>query len=209
MPRKAKFTKEDILDTALELVRKGGWAGLSVNAVAEKLGCSSMPIYSHFKNMEKLQDAVVIEGWELVKEFEKQTFTGDVWVDQAVGYVLFAKQEKVLFRCLIDSRNLEIYRKTLLSHWGSLTSQLTDYEPFKDLSEEQRQQIRYTRSKLALGLAITVSTEHGGMINSKRLITSYLKMASHAILEGFRDAPPLDEESKLELKDNLRKIRQG
>lgn len=206
MARKAKYSKEDIVDTALELVRKGGWAGLSVTAVAKKLGCSSMPIYSHFKNMEKLQDAVVIQGWELVKKYEGRTFTGDVWVDQAVGYVLFAKEEKLLFRCLIDSRNLELYRKMILTHWESLTHQLTDYEPFQDLSDEQRHQIRYTRSKLALGLAITVSTEYGGAINSSRLITRYLQMASHAILKGFRDAPPLDEVSKRELKENFRKL---
>ena len=208
MARKAKYRKEDIVDTALELVRKRGWAGLSVNAVAEKLGCSSMPIYSHFKNMEELQDAVVIKGWELVKEYEGKKYTGDVWVDQAVGYVRFAKKEKVLFRCLIDSRNLKLYRQMILTHWESLTDQLTDYEPFKDLNDEQRSQIRYTRSKLALGLAITVSTEYGGAIDSNRLINSYLKTASHAILKGFRDAPPLDEESKLELKDNFRKLRE-
>jgi len=150
----------------------------------------------------------VVEGWELVKEYEGRTFTGDVWVDQAVGYVRFAKKEKVLFRCLIDSRNLKLYRKMILTHWESLTDQLADYEPFKDLSDEQRSQIRYTRSKLALGLAITVSTEYGGAINSNRLINSYLKIASHAILNGFRNAPSLSEASKRELKENFRKLRE-
>lgn len=209
MPRKAKFSKEDIVYTALEIVRKSGWAGLSVNAVAEKLGCSTMPIYSHFKNMEKLQDAVVVKGWEMIKEYEDKSYTDDIWVDQAIGYVRFAKKEKILFRCMMDSRNLKLHRKMILIHWDNLTDQLTDYGPLKELSNEQRMRIRYARSMLTQGLAITVSMGHNGIIDSNRLIGDYLKMASHAILRGFLDAPPLGEATKEELMENLRKLREN
>ncbi|MGD9151230.1 MAG: TetR/AcrR family transcriptional regulator, partial [Desulfobacterales bacterium] len=59
MPRKTQFTAEDVVIAAFELVKEKGLAGLSAPAVAEKMGCSTMPIYSHFKNMQALEDEVV------------------------------------------------------------------------------------------------------------------------------------------------------
>jgi hypothetical protein len=52
MPRKTQFAAEDVVTAALELVRVNGLAGLSAPEVARKMGSSTMPIYSHFKNMQ-------------------------------------------------------------------------------------------------------------------------------------------------------------
>jgi AcrR family transcriptional regulator len=201
MPRKAKFTKSNVIDTAFNLVRKHGWAGLSVNAVAEQLSCSSMPIYSHFKNMEQLQDAVVIKAWGLLEEYEVKEYTGDRWVDQAIGYVRFAKKENNLFRCLIDGRNLKLHRKMLQQNWKNLSAQLTDYDGFKGLSDALIIKIRYSRYMLSYGIAIAVSMGHSEVINSNKLISSYLTSASHALLIGYQQTPQLDEATEMSLKE--------
>ena len=201
MPRKAKFTKDDVIDTAFKLARKHGWEGLSVNAVAEQLGCSSMPIYSHFKNMEQLQDAVVIKGWGLLEEYEVKEYTGDRWVDQAIGYVRFAKKENQLFRCLIDGRNLKLHRKMLQQNWKNLTAQLTDYDGFKGLSDALIIKIRYSRYMLSYGIAIAVSMGHSEIINSNKLISSYLTSVSHALLLGYPQTPQLDDVTGMSLKE--------
>ena len=205
MSRKAKFSKTDVIDTAFKLARKHGWAGLSVNAVAEKLSCSSMPIYSHFKNMEQLQDAVVIKGWSLVEEYEIKEYTGDRWVDQAIGYVRFAKKENQLFRCLIDGRNLKLHRKMQQQNWKNLTAQLTDYEGFKGLSDALIIRIRYSRYMLSYGIAIAVSMGHSEIINSNKLISSYLTSASHALLLGYQQTPQLDEVTEVSLNEYHKK----
>ena len=56
MPRKTKYSAEDVVMAAFELVREKGLAGLSAPAVAKKMGCSTMPIYSHFENMQALEE---------------------------------------------------------------------------------------------------------------------------------------------------------
>jgi AcrR family transcriptional regulator len=205
MPRKAKYSKNDIIDTAFELARKQGWAGLSVNAVAEQIGCSSMPIYSHFKNMEQLQDAVVIKGWELLKEYEDREYTGDRWVDQAIGYVRFAKKEKELFRCLIDGRNLKLHRRMQQQNWKHLAAQLTDYDGFKGLSDALILRIRYSRYMLSYGIAIAVSMGNSEIISSDKIISGYLTSASHALLIGYPQTPRLDEATEMSLKEYRKK----
>ena len=77
MPRKTKFSAEDIIRAAFELVRQKGLGGLSAPAVAAAIGASTMPIYSYFDNLEKLKDAVAIKGWHLLMEYETRHYTGD------------------------------------------------------------------------------------------------------------------------------------
>jgi AcrR family transcriptional regulator len=205
MARKPTFTKMDVIDTAFKLARKHGWTGLSVNTVAEQLRSSSMPIYSHFKNMEQLKDAVAIKGWELLEEYEDRDYTGDRWIDQAIGYVQFAKEENRLFRCLIDGRNLKLHRKMQQQNWDNLSAQLTDYDGFKGLSDALIIRIRYTRYMLSYGIAIAVSMGHSEIITSKRIISSYLTSASHALLLGYQQIPQLDEITEMSLKEYRKK----
>ena len=55
MPPKVKITKNDIIKTALELVRESGAQSLNARAVAGKLACSTQPVFSNFATMEELQ----------------------------------------------------------------------------------------------------------------------------------------------------------
>ena len=44
MPSSPKIKKDDMLQAALELVSKKGYAALNIKAVARELGCSTAPI---------------------------------------------------------------------------------------------------------------------------------------------------------------------
>ena len=48
MPSSPKIKKEDMLQAALELVSKNGYAALNIKAVAGELGCSTAPISWQF-----------------------------------------------------------------------------------------------------------------------------------------------------------------
>lgn len=58
MPPKPKFTKEEIVFAAKEIVREKGLSALTAREVAEKLGSSPRPIFTVFRNMKELQEAV-------------------------------------------------------------------------------------------------------------------------------------------------------
>ena len=52
MPPKPKFTKEEIINSAYELVRLGGENALTAREVGQSLGTSSSPIFTFFSDME-------------------------------------------------------------------------------------------------------------------------------------------------------------
>lgn len=187
MPRKTQFTADDIVTTALGMVRKSGWAELSATAVAKQMGCSTMPIYSYFDNLEKLKDEVIINAWKRIMEYEAREYTGDIWVDQSIGYVFFARAETQLFMCMFDGRNVELQRKMLLAHWQYLAKFLDDYEGFKSLSGPQRLIIRQSRALMTHGLAVSVSTGWTTIMSDDAIIMNYIRAASHALLEGYQD----------------------
>ena len=103
MPPKVKIKKEDIINTALALVREGGANALNVRAIAAALGCSTQPIFSNFTSMEVLQNEVVAAAFACYFSFlEKEASSGQYPPYKAYGmaYIRFAKEEKELFKLL-------------------------------------------------------------------------------------------------------------
>ena len=58
MPPKAKFTKEQIMEAALQLVRQNGGDALTARALGDKLGSSARPIFTVFQSMEEVRQGV-------------------------------------------------------------------------------------------------------------------------------------------------------
>ena len=100
MPPKVKFEREHIINAAFNIVRKHGWQGLSARTLAEQLNSSTRPIYTHLKSMKDLEYEVVKKAMALLEEYINQPRTGDMWTDQGLGSVLFAKHEKELFKAI-------------------------------------------------------------------------------------------------------------
>ena len=103
MPPKVKITKEDIIETAIELVRKNGESAINARAVAEALGCSTQPVFSNFATMEELREAVINSAYSRYLSFIKnEVESGKYPQYKAFGmaYVRFAKEEKSLFQLL-------------------------------------------------------------------------------------------------------------
>ena len=55
MPRSYMFTKEQVLDAAIELTREKGFSAVSARSLGDRLGTTSRPIFSHFENMADVQ----------------------------------------------------------------------------------------------------------------------------------------------------------
>ena len=59
MPSSPKIKKEDMLQAALKLVAKNGYAALNIKAVAKELGCSTAPISWQFGGMDGLREELI------------------------------------------------------------------------------------------------------------------------------------------------------
>lgn len=108
MPPKPKFTKEQIIAAALELVSERGMDALTSRDLAARLGSSPRPIFTVFKSMEEVQHEVRIAA---MKRFE-------YFAEKAMGYtpafkqfgmqmILFAMQEPKLYQLLFMSEHGE------------------------------------------------------------------------------------------------------
>ena len=76
MPRNFMFTKEQVINAAIELTRERGFAAVTARALGEKLGSSSKPVFSLFENMEELQDEVVRSAFELHRKYLEEYMAG-------------------------------------------------------------------------------------------------------------------------------------
>lgn len=103
MPPKPKVGKEDIVSAALDIVRKRGADALNARAVASALGTSTQPIFSHYKTMEELKQAVIAAANELrLSRQQEDMEAGQYPAYKASGmsYIRFAREEKELFKLL-------------------------------------------------------------------------------------------------------------
>ena len=58
MTRKATISREMILEAALKILIRDGYAAVNVKTIAKELGCSTQPVVWHFENMEGLRSAL-------------------------------------------------------------------------------------------------------------------------------------------------------
>lgn len=104
MPPKAKFTREQIINAALEIVRQEGMESLSARRLAKKLNSSSCPIFTVFANMDEVRLAVQEVAKARYKEYVERGLA-DAPAFKGVGkqYILFAVREPKLFQLLFMS----------------------------------------------------------------------------------------------------------
>ena len=103
MPPKVKITKEDIIKTALELCRKDGEGAINARSIARTLGCSTQPIFSNFKSMEELDEAVISRAYETYLGFLENEAKSEKYPRYkafGMAYIRFAKEENELFKLL-------------------------------------------------------------------------------------------------------------
>ena len=103
MPPKVRITKEEIVSTALALLREQGEGAINARSIAAALGCSTQPVFSNFATMEELRAAVTAAAYEHYLGFlDREAERGEYPTYKAFGmaYVGFATEERELFKLL-------------------------------------------------------------------------------------------------------------
>ncbi len=105
MPAKKQITKEMILSSAMEMLKKSGADSVNVKSLTQKLGCSTQPIYLSFKSMSELRDELsTLAVSEFIKEMKN--LCGKDEIDMCgIAYVKFAQKEPKLFQYLFMREN--------------------------------------------------------------------------------------------------------
>jgi len=111
MPPKVRISKEDILNEAFSIVRESGAEALNARSLANRLSCSTQPVFSNYPSMAALKEDVIERAYSLYDSYvamEMQKGEYPAYKASGMAYIRFAKEEKQLFRLLfMRNRSIE------------------------------------------------------------------------------------------------------
>ncbi len=118
MPPKPKYTKEQIVAAALDIVAARGTAALTAKSLGHVLNTSTTPIFTVFNSMQEVQEAVKDAAMECFESYAHKT-GGKMPLFKQVGMqmILFAKEKPQLYQLIFmspkgDSKSFDdVYKK--------------------------------------------------------------------------------------------------
>jgi AcrR family transcriptional regulator len=144
MPPKAKFTKEQITQAAIQIVREKGMGAVTSRELGKKLGSSACPIFTVFSNMEEVNMEIIKAAKQVYKFFvqeglkEENAFKG-----VGTAYIKFAMKEPKLFQILFMSEKQELMDKkhTLMMLDDNYEDILRSVQTPNGLNEEEAEKL--------------------------------------------------------------------
>lgn len=103
LPPKVKFSREEIIAAALDIVREGGMTALTARSLAARLGSSAKPVFGLFENMQEVQKEVMLAANAEYQEFLYAEMMRGIYKPykaSGMAYIAFARKEKELFKLL-------------------------------------------------------------------------------------------------------------
>lgn len=159
MPKSTTITRDVILENAFEIVRKEGFAVLTARNIAQKIGCSTQPIYWAYKNMDDLKSEIIQKALRHLKnrmcEYRK---TGNPFLDLGLGYVQTAHTEPVLFKAIYVDNILNVKMTELFIDNREIVEIMQGSADYQKMSGEGMTNIIEKSWMLAHGIASLVAT---------------------------------------------------
>lgn len=101
MPPKPKFTREQMITAATELIEERGYKSLTARELGKYLGSSSCPIFTLFKDMDELKTEVKNRAVKVFNDYmavAEEYFPA--YKKRGMQWVKFATEQPSLFRLL-------------------------------------------------------------------------------------------------------------
>lgn len=139
MPPKAKFSREEIVQAALETARTQGIEAVTARELGRALGSSARPIFTVFQSMDEVLEEVIKGAKDIYRKYVEQGLT-ETPAFRGVGmaYIRFAIEEEKLFRLLFmsEQRPVESIKQILMLIDESYDAILRSVEEYYHLKRE-------------------------------------------------------------------------
>ena len=140
MPPQVKVTKEQIKTEAFLMTMESGFESVTARKLAERLNCSTQPIFRVYANMEELKVELYEMGTEHMRE-SMARYKGKSepkYLTLSMAYISAARNEKNLFRLVasVDDMNISGDGEFLLKGEAVNCPDLLDGA--EDLTDEQK-----------------------------------------------------------------------
>lgn len=103
MSAKKLITGQKIIDCAVKIVAEGGIDALNVRTLADRLGCSTRPVYLSFSGMHELKTCVKERVTAIYRGYLQAEVDSGKYPEYkayGMGYIEFARRERELFKYL-------------------------------------------------------------------------------------------------------------
>lgn len=128
MARKESITAEIILNTAFEMTCTEGFEGVTARKLANKIGCSTQPIFRVYENMGELDNEIYQKAIHYFDEYYMNFTSQETtpFVHLGLAYIQFATEEKNLFKLLFlsDKRGDRGMYELLNGNSGAVTKEI-------------------------------------------------------------------------------------
>ena len=104
MAPRNKFSRDEMIERAVQVVRKQGIGALTAKSLANELGVSTQPVFTCFHTIEEVRREVVNAAKLLYDDYVKEGLCNDIpFLGFGMHYIRFAKEEPELYRLLFLS----------------------------------------------------------------------------------------------------------
>ena len=190
MPPKPKFTKEELVQAALELTREGGLETVVARNLGKKLNTSPSTIFTHFNSVEEIRQAVIEAARELYNGYvEEGLQMVPPMKGFAVQYIRFAMEESNLYSVLFMNKREDFRYVDFIINEGHYEKIISAAENDFCLNRQQAEFVYHNMWAYAHGIAVMSAT--GVCIFSLEEISRMLGMACRSFLIGMK--VPRDE----------------
>lgn len=144
MPPKPKYTKEQIIAAALELVSEKGIDALTAKELGRALNTSATPIFTVFNSMQEVQAEVRQAAMERFEAYAHLSEEGmPIFKQVGMQMIRFAKEEPNLYQLVFMSKNSEVRSfSDFYAHLGGVTNEcLSTIQGDYDLSLEDARKL--------------------------------------------------------------------
>ena len=101
MAPKNKFTRDEMVQAALRVVRAGGIHSLTAKALADELGTSTQPVFTCFSTMDTLRGEVRTAAQVMFDSYIDRGLNEPIpFFGVGMQYIRFAREEPELYRLL-------------------------------------------------------------------------------------------------------------
>lgn len=106
MAPRNKYTREEMINAAVRVVREKGAEGLTAKSVAEELNVSTQPVFTYFNTMAALKSEVRIAAERLFDDYTAEGLGEKIpFLGFGKQYIMFARDEPQLYRLLFLTRD--------------------------------------------------------------------------------------------------------
>lgn len=158
MPKQI-IDRQDILDTAWMIVREEGYESINARSIAARIGCSVQPIYSYYKNMDELKDALYAKAMEYYNEYIYKRVDAERCLESmGEANIQFARGEINLFRMLFLSKSKELTSARDIYEWMGDKEVSANLAKKLDISQDEASQIYVMLIIFTHGIATMLAT---------------------------------------------------